>query len=230
MRILFFVFCFSAKVLCGIEFTFTHGSNGWEGGFSDYPVNEEIFYELSWGWSNLPTCIENEKGKLLKKGIYLSGNNHSDDLFMFLKRKIHGCMPQRLYTLNIKVLIESNTPQHSIGIGGAPGESLFFKVGAATEEPSQLIENGFYFLNVDKGNQSCGGAHAQVIGNLANPAVDPQKPSYMPKFLETPMPLHVRADANGSFWIFLGTDSGFEGKTTFYVAQITLEMVPCEKN
>lgn len=204
----------------GVEFTFSKGSGGWKGDFADYPVGEDQFYELSWGWENLPLPIDS-----LSKGLYLNGNNHSDDLFMFVKRKIEGLRPNTLYALNFRVLIESNTPEQGIGIGGAPGESLFVKVGASPFEPHKRADQGFYYLNVDKGNQGQGGRNAHVIGNLANALVDPDKLRYQPKELCSQEPLMMKSDANGSMWIFIGTDSGYEGPTRFYIAKIELELV-----
>ena len=81
------------------------------GDFADYPVGEESFYELSWGWDNLPaevTVDGKEASKTLSKGLFLSGNNHSDDLFMFVKRKITGLDPNTAYSVQFSVLIESN--------------------------------------------------------------------------------------------------------------------------
>ena len=66
---------------------------------------------------------------VLTKGIFLSGNNHSDDLFMFIKRPIDKLMPNTDYNLSFHVTIESNVSQGEFGIGGSPGESVFFKVG-----------------------------------------------------------------------------------------------------
>src|ERR1700722_503038 len=76
-----------------LELNFSNGSNGFVGDFADYPVGTEDFYELSWGWENLLSQTE------LKKGLYLSGNNHSDDLWMYVKRRIDGLQPNTAYEL-----------------------------------------------------------------------------------------------------------------------------------
>jgi hypothetical protein len=204
--------------LFSTEFTFTEGSSGWEGDFADYPVEGEAYYELSWGWENLPLPLDS-----LTKGLFLGGKNQSDDLFMFVRHRIDGLKANTSYYLDFTVIVECNTPAEAIGIGGAPGESLYFKVGASTEKPCKVAQEGYYFLNVDKGNQSTGGASAQVIGDLANPAVTSEDPHYQPKDLYSTTPLLAKTDANGSLWIFLGTDSGFEGATRFYIAKISLD-------
>lgn len=203
------------SLIFGEVMSFSPGCEDWEVDFTDYPVGEEEFYELAWGWENLPTPIEN-----LEKGLFLSGNNHSDDLFMFARHKIEGLRPHTCYGLNFSVVIESNVPGGLVGIGGSPGEDVYFKVGAASEKPIKVEHAGYYRLNVDKGNQSQGGANAQVIGSLANGAVDPNNPQFLPMELHTEEPLSVMSDQNGELWIFLGTDSGFEGSTKFYIAQV----------
>src|ERR1700733_9078006 len=206
------------------EFSFSTDYDHWEGDFTDYPVDGESVYELGWGWENLPASIICENGMVLEKGLFLSGNNHSDDLFMFARRKIEGLKPQTWYAVNVSILIESNVAENVIGIGGSPGESVYFKVGASTEEPQKVLINGFYHLTIDKGNQSQGGQNAAVVGNLANAAVDPGDPKYLPKALCTENALLVETNQQGEIWIFLGTDSGFEGTTKFYIAQITLQI------
>lgn len=196
----------------GIAFDFSQGAEGWVGDFTDFPVGGEAFYELAWGWENLPSSDQ--------KGLYISGNNHSDDLFMFLRRQIDGLEPNCDYTLHISIVLESNVPEHCIGIGGAPGESLFVKIGASTVEPTKVDIHGFYHLNVDKGNQSQGGQNAIVVGDLANAAVNPNSPSYLPKELEGT--ITVKSDAAGKVWIFIGTDSGYEGPSKFYLTHVKI--------
>jgi hypothetical protein len=210
------------SLFAAMDFHFSTDNAHWLGDFADYPVGEEHFYELSWGWENLPYPID-QSGKKIEKGLFLSGNNHSDDLFMFAKRKITRLEPDTTYALDFEVVFESNTPVGSIGIGGSPGESVYFKVGASTEEPKKVAIDGFYYMNVDKGNQAQGGKHAIVIGDLSNPNVDAEHPSYFPKELRTNRPMNIKSNRKGELWIFLGTDSGFEGPTKFYLAEVNLQ-------
>jgi hypothetical protein len=202
--------------ICFAEhFEFSGNFKGWKGDFADYPVGEEDFYELSWGWENLPV-----PHGTLSKGLYLKGNNHSDDLFMFVKYPIKGLKPDTVYLVHFdSVLIESKAPARSIGIGGAPGESVFFKVGASTEEPNKVNVNGYYLLNVDKGDQAGSGTDAVVIGDIAVPGE-----KYQMKKLTGDHLFAVRTDKNGKLWIFLGTDSGFEGVTKIYIARADVEV------
>jgi hypothetical protein len=143
---------------------------------------------------------------------------------MFIKRQVSGLKPETTYDLTFDITLENHIPPKEMGIGGSPGESVFFKVGAAAQEPQKMNEQGFYYLNVDKGEQSQGGEHALVIGNLANPLVNPDDPQFQPKSLTNEgNPLKVTTDSQGCVWLFVGTDSGFEGPTLYYIAQIAVD-------
>jgi hypothetical protein len=206
------------------EFTFSNSDHGWVGEFADYPVGGENFFELGWGWENLPIAIE-FPGENLTKGLFLTGNNHSDDLFMFIKHQMDGLRPNTFYDLTYSILIECNTPSGiSIGIGGSPGKNVYFKAGASDTEPKKIAVNDYYLLNIDKGNQSHSGKSALVIGDLESPAPDPYDLVYFPKQLSHEVPLRMQTDPQGRLWLFLGTDSGFEGMTKFYIAKVSLHL------
>ena len=66
-----------------LTFDFQNNTQSWEGDFADYPVGEEDFYELSYELSNLPIPLNTNSGALKQ-----SGNNHSDDLFMFIRKQL----------------------------------------------------------------------------------------------------------------------------------------------
>lgn len=207
------------------DYNFSKGRQGWVGDFAEYPIGQETFFELDWGWEDLPTEIPSTNAPFTK-GLYLSGNNHSDDLFMFVRRQIVGLVPNTFYALTFSVLIESDVPPSQVGIGGSPGESVYIKVGASPEKPEKEIHDGYYLLNVDKGSQSESGKYALVVGNLTNETVDPDDPRYLPKQLSSKTPLIVKTDSKGSLWLFFGTDSGYEGVTKFYIAEIIVKARP----
>lgn len=211
--------CLTAEEKFDFDFSASH--ERWLGDFSDYPVGSEAFYELKWGWENLPAEIANED-QILTKGIFLSGNNHSDDLFMFIKRSIEKLEPDTEYNLHFDVTIENNIPSNEIGIGGSPGENVYFKVGASTNEPKKEETDGHYLLNVDKGDQSQNGKNSLVVGTLDNPLVNPSEPQFEPKKFANEIPLKIRTNHEGQLWIFVGTDSGFEGSTIYYIAKVSV--------
>ncbi len=202
------------------SFDFSESLDDWQADFAELPAGEDdsAFYELRYAYTNLP---QNLGGK---KALMLSGNNHSDDLFMFIKRKITGLVPNTTYTLVFEVQLASNAPQGSVGAGGSPGGSVFLKAGASKVEPAKTVENGRYVLNIDKGNQSTSGQNAIVLGDIAIPANTTDytlisrsnvASSYGPLFM-------AETNSEGEIWLVVGTDSGFEGITTLYYTRINI--------
>jgi len=123
------------------------------------------------------------------------------------------------------VQLASNAPTNAVGIGGAPGEAVTIKAGATSNEPRVVIEDGWYRMNLDKGNQSIGGSNMVVIGNAG---VKDDTRQYELITRKTDSPLKVKADSNGKIWLIVGSDSGFEGYTALYYAQlrVTVRSIP----
>ena len=201
------------------DYRFSASTEGWQGGFADYPVGEEAAYELRFAYTRLPAPLDESEGALL-----LSGVNHSDDLFMYVKRPIFGLDANRTYEVHMRVTFASNVPDGSVGIGGSPGEGVTIKAGASGYEPKAVAdESGRYRMNIDKGNQSTGGTQMIVVGDFSN---DTDLAQYALKTVATPRPVDVTADDNGTVWLIVGADSGFEGKTTLYIDRIEATLAP----
>jgi hypothetical protein len=192
----------------------------WEAGFADYPAGQESFHELTWG------CVN--EGTNQNPGLFISGSNRSDDLFMFIKHPIHSLKPLTPYRVEACVQFLSKAPTGCAGIGGDPGASVFVKFGASQEEPSPVVEDGMVRMNVDVGYQANGGANAVVIGDVATTITDCHNEQYELKELETTTPLIIWSDPNGTLWIFLGTDSGFEGTTSLIFTKVSVRIERCK--
>ena len=200
------------------NFDFSVNAEGWLGDFADYP-NEpgvENFYEFVYSYSTLPSPLNNSDGALKQ-----SGNNHSDDLFMFVKKKITGLKANTSYNVEVEIEFATNASSGAIGVGGSPGESVYIKAGASTIEPMKVLDNSdnHYRMNIDKGNQAIDGANMKLIGNFAN---ETDFNVYKLKVLKTTNPVHVVSNSNGELWVIVGTDSGFEATTTIYYNRITV--------
>ncbi len=199
------------------EFKFHDGTQGWTGGFADYPVGEDEDYELEFKHTPLPEPLNQEESALM-----LSGINMSDDLFMFVKRKVTGLEANGTYNTFFTVEFASNIPDGMIGVGGSPGESVYVKAGATALKPATEKDDMKYFrMNIDKGNQSEGGKDMIVLGDFSN---DTDQEVYTLKTLQNEKAFTVTADENGEVWFLVGTDSGFESTTTIYYNKITVEM------
>ncbi|HWP93898.1 MAG TPA: hypothetical protein VNN20_17060 [Thermodesulfobacteriota bacterium] len=202
------------------SFDFSNETHGWVGGFADYPQGEEDFFELIFDHRELPENLDRSR-----KALFLSGNNHSDDLFMFLKREITGLKPDTAYLVDFEVEIASEAGKDCSGIGGSPAIKL--KAGASIIEPvAEPDDTGFLMMNIDKGNQTEGGEDAQVLGDIgvdtdcANPVFQIKKIESDPGSL-----FEVVADETGSVWLIVGTDSGFEGTTNLFYTEIKVTFI-----
>ncbi|MEY2545301.1 MAG: hypothetical protein QOG48_418 [Verrucomicrobiota bacterium] len=152
-----------------ITFDFAQGDFGWTAGFADYPADADpAFYELQTDYRDRPANLGGAGS------IFISGANHSDDLFMFIKKSIAGLQPNSLYRLTFTVELASQYAHGLGGIGGSPGDSVFLKAGASRIEPAPIVDQSNYFrMNIDKGNQAQGGRSAFVLGTIAKPRTAP---------------------------------------------------------
>ncbi|SEH85542.1 hypothetical protein SAMN05660691_01819 [Rheinheimera pacifica] len=198
-------------------YDFRHDAHQWQPGFSDYPRDNADIYQLESGMRDLPTGFSG-------KGLYLAGMNRSDDLFMYIKKQITGLQPSTRYQLSVSVRFLTNAGADCMGVGGAPGESVYLKFGYAATEPKQAG----YYLNADKGNQSQDGTQARVIGNVAAPGISCDGQNFASKTVSGGgnTPLQFTSNADGTIWVFIGTDSGYEGLTRLYYQELELRIGP----
>ena len=200
------------------DYTFQRDAEGWTVGFADLPVDhEQRDFDLVGGYRALPAGLEGG-------GIYVQGHNRSDDLFMFLKRQVGGLRPNTSYAVTVSLDLATDVPSGAFGIGGSPGESVYVKAGASAVEPVTIEDSNSHLrLNIDKGNQSTGGADMLVLGNVAHP--DATSRVYRIKTLRNEgQALAAETDGEGRIWLIVGTDSGFEGLSAFYYARITYSL------
>ncbi len=211
------------------SWSFTEGRQGWLVGVSDYSPGQESSIDFTARLRDLPRELD-----AVGTGLYLEGTNVSDDLFMFLERELgraDGLVPGQAYTVTFRLRFASNAPSGCIGIGGAPGESVYLKAGASPADPQVVFDpvQDLFVMNVDKGNQSQGGPAASVVGDIANGVpCDEALPD--PEYVTlTRVHTHERpvtADAEGRLWLLVGTDSGFEGPTGLYYQAISVTLEP----
>jgi hypothetical protein len=231
MKTKILIFCFLLFLITGCNkedhnspriyvYDFKSDTEGWFGDFADYPDEPDVeaFYELFFSHAALPSPLNTNEGALKQ-----SGNNHSDDLFMFIKKEITGLEPARNYLLDLEIEFATNAASGSIGVGGAPGESVFIKAGGSTIEPQKVLdaEDQFFRMNIDIGNQANDGETVKVIGNFANGS---DQFEYRLKVLKTSRSIKVQSDANGNIWLIVGTDSGFEATTTIYYNSVKVSI------
>lgn len=216
-----------------LEFDFNEGALGWESGFAEYAPDMEDTMQLEAEIKPLPSELGIEG-----TGYYLQGMNASDDLFMFLKRGVGtdaGVIPNQEYQVEYTIGFASNAPSGAVGIGGAPGESVYLKAGVSEIEPKVYLDadTNHYLMTVDKGLGNSGsGPAASIIGPIANgiPAeeVDMQNPPYISMERQHTHEYTFISNSDGKIWLLVGTDSGFEGLTGIYYQNIAVTLEPVE--
>lgn len=204
-----------------LVFAFSSGDHGFLPLFADYPSDfDPDRYQLTSDHRPRPANL----GSL--PALFISGVNHSDDLWMSFKKKLGGFQPHTTYLLTTEIEFASNYPTGSFGIGGSPADSVYVKSGATTAEPRVFVDEQDWFrLNLDKSNQSSGGEDAGVLGTVAKPE-DGTQDYVLVRRHNLGQAHSVTTDDEGSFWLIFGTDSGFEGETALYYTRLTVWMHP----
>jgi hypothetical protein len=194
---------------------FRTGGKGWLPGFADYSLKN----------GDLRMVAEQRK-----EGFYLQSMNRSDDLFMYLKKEIRqedGLEPNHDYLVAFDIRFASNTPTGCVGVGGSPGDSVYLKAGATTDEPVTTLQGTEVHLTSDKGQQSNGGRDAGVVSTIANGTTcEGADHPYIRVRKQYAHPTPVHTDERGSLWLMLGTDSGYEGLTGLYIESVTVRINP----
>ncbi|HHU22202.1 MAG TPA: copper amine oxidase N-terminal domain-containing protein [Clostridiales bacterium] len=197
------------------SYVFEKDTLGFEAIFADYhydPTGNYDIYELTWDYREIP--VEGRESM----GLYIASHNRSDDIFMGYFKEISGLEPNREYTFDVEFLLATDVEGGLIGIGGPPGEAVFVKCGASTVKPEVVLENNNFRINIDKGAQSDSGKAMRVIGNMAKPNGAPE--GFVFKRMEASF--SVKTDSEGRLYLIIGTDSGFEGFTEYYIDDVTL--------
>ena len=206
-----------------LTYDFNSDNQGWEGGFSDLPVNhKEHGYDLVFEYMDIP--VEGEEGG----GLFLKGNNHSDDLFLYTTKDFgsqDGLKPNTKYDIQLSFELATNVPSGMMGIGGSPGESVYIKAGVVNGKPEsneEVVGGEPYFrMNIDIGSQSNSGNDMVVLGNAAKgEGLGQGDESYQYKNFNHDF--RINTNDEGKLWVIIGADSGFEGISELYFDNISI--------
>ena len=203
---------------------FAEGRSEFVGDFAEYSTATDFSsFEFGSGIEPVPD--------LNIDGYLLTSVNRSDDVFMFIWRLFDGLTPNQVYRVNVTVTFATNVPPGCVGAGGAPGESVQIQAGASPVEPELITENGFVSANFAHGSQSPNDDSGFVLGNFAQTMITGMRcdstDQYSEKTLSsTSSGTTVTADSEGRIWPFMGTDSGFEGRTAIYFLSADYTFTP----
>ena len=202
------------------EFDFASSDHGFVADFADYPSRDfdPALYDFVADWRARPANLGGAPA------LFIGGSNRSDDLFMFWKKRITGLPPNTAVRLTMEIEFASKYAEGLIGIGGAPGESVIAKAGAVPFEPQAVIDpqsDNWWRMNLDKGNQSVGGADMTVVGHVGKP--DDGTENYAPLVHgQHGAAMTATTAADGSLWLVFGTDSGFEARSELYYTRLSI--------
>lgn len=199
-------------------FDFQKGTYGWNVLFSDYPVGEDSFFELTFEYSWLPPPLDNSC-----RSFKISGNNHSDDLLSVIYRKIDGLLPNTKYAVSFNIELASKVSTNSVGAGGSPNISI--GGGGVSEMPQNRIaltgSVNYYRPNFISSLQSnTSNESLKVLGRIGVSDTTTQFTLVNRNNLSEPISLTT--NSKGELWVMIGTDSGFEGITTLYYKKISV--------
>ncbi len=244
IKLSFYACCFAFLLLCilqsnaysqsnviELDYNFRANLQGWSGGFADYStLNDPKILNFDKRLRYIPR----KATRVPIRGFMIQGRNISDDLFMFLKRRLtskDGIVAGQTYRLHFTVEFASNAAEGCAGIGGSPGNDVYLKTGAAPIEPIPTLQSDgtSIRLNVDIGNQNNSGPAASIAGDISNGIPCENALPVFPYVITQRSHTHivnVTANNAGELWLLIGTDSGFEGLTRLYYKRIQVTLTP----
>ena len=200
-------------------YDFSVSDQQFEGGVSDFAVSQSGQHMFTFENTYFQPPLDT-----LQLAQYVRGVNPSDDLFMFMKKKISGLQPNTTYNVTFVVEFASKYPTNAFGVGGPPGEAVTMKAGLTLIEPDTIVileGEPYVAMNIDKGNQSTPGVDMDTIGHVG---VSDTTSVYAMKTNDNiGHPFKFTTDQKGEAWLIIGTDSGFEAETALYYSNITVD-------
>lgn len=203
------------------EFDFNSDDGGFVPIFADYPDQEgvEEFYEFQHSWGEVPVPGAG-------RGLFISGNNHSADLFMGYVKMLDGFAPARTYHFTVSFQLATDVESGLFGVGGSPGESVAVKCGITAARSAATLVDGYYRMNIDTGRQSQGGRDMVVVGDMSK--LENNRPGEY-EFKEFQAEFDVATDIRGEVYLTIATDSGFEAATSYYLDDIMISWKDAEQ-
>ena len=190
----------------------------WEVGGADFPAGRAADVGLVGEVRTLPSPLP-----ATQTALYQSGTNVSGDLFVFLKKRWTGLLPNTSYAIAIAVEYASNVQS---GCTTGVGPSVWIKAGASDLEPEAVADaQGVYRMNIDKGVQSAAGSFTQ-LGDIRNGLSGCPSPGTFA--LNTTgrqrQSLAINTDVDGAFWLFVGTQSTALARHEVYITHIRVTL------
>jgi len=207
-----------------LNFDFTNPSqpigDGWNAEVADVPGDRVADVHLVSGFHALPAPWA------AYTGIEQGGTSVDGSLFVYHKKWISTTWSSGTkFTVRLSMTTMSNLAS---GCTTGPGTAVYLKAGISGDEPVATADNsGMLRLNLDKGTATSGGRFVH-FGDITNGVAGcPSEMSWTYReFGEQNQPEALTIDADGGFWIFIGTQSTYDGSHDLYLLGITLVLTP----
>lgn len=195
-----------------LDYDFSQGLEGWSAEFTDYPVGVTDMADTIYTWS---VDLAPGPGSLQSQNsLLLSCENVNGDIFMFLKKKVENLRPSTNYALVFDISMATNA---------TPGQALILKAGGSGLEPKKVIEDNYYTLNIDKGDNISPGESLFSFGDVGGGSPTPAEFNLVSKSnAYSYAPLVVRSNSKGEIWLVVGTDSMYRGTNNVYYSRINV--------
>lgn len=200
------------------RFDFAGDAAAWTLGSADYSAETAP--------TDLRAVVQAAPAPLSGRVLAIGGTNRSDDLFVYVLRRLDGLPPGGRYRATLTLQFVATLPQGCLGVGGAPAEAVHVKAGAGTPQPQTVLREGEYRFSWDKGNQGEGGPQGPVLGDLSSSGRDCIPVPAEVRTLSARQAAPVVVDAAGQAWVWVGYDSGYEAGSTLPLLRLTLRLDP----
>lgn len=188
-------------------------TGAWVAGFSD--VSAELADNVQFEGTVVGHPLH-----MARLALYLYGNNISDDLFMFWKRRVTGLVAGATYDVRMEV---EYATQYQEGCDAGVGPLVLIKMGAASLEPVVVeLADGSLRTTLDKGEQFEEGSAIRILGDHRNgvPGCVTEAPFAVRTRSSGARAVRVTADGLGAVWVVVGTESAFEVANAIYFSRV----------
>jgi|GEM_PF-4397448 len=190
---------------------FESGNNAYEYGFANYNESKDSVYELT---SNIQDIPDNSS-----KGLFMSGNNQSESLLMYLSKSIVA-LPDAQYTVKIDFDIATNLV-NNVDDGNNNGQAMYVKAGVTTVPFSTIIDGkDFVRTNLDLGSLVNSGPDGRTLGTVEK--VNSEDESY--QYRHFTQSFRVTTKEDGLISILIAVESNISGVSSLYFDNIIIEL------
>lgn len=200
-----------------IDSEFQNSLDGWMPGLAGYTALSD---SATMDWQVRPSRLRPPLDST-RYALKMQSTNDDSNLFMFISKQLKGLEPSSSYNVKFNIKVSTNVFPDSLDLLGKPGQNIYLKVGATAVMPTLSLVKGVVTLNVDKGIVSASGKDLISLGAINNHEIRKIFTLFQYKNEES---FTVRSNSNGELWLYIGSDSAYPGKTSYYIDKATIKL------